>query len=125
MPNNVPATEDAGAPAPTAAATSHVALPAFSTTNPAPWFLRVEALFRIKKVAGNAKSDYIVAALPEDVFNRISTWLVSRGSDAIPYDELKAKIITHCEPSPEEKYQKLLDLLRLPLGDQRPSDALY
>ena len=123
MPNDAPATS--GASAPTAAATSNVALPTFSTTNPAPWFLRVEALFRIKKITGNTKSDYVIAALPKDVFNRISTWLAGRGSDTIPYDELKAKIINHCEPSPEEKSQRLLDLLRLPLGDQRPSDALY
>ena len=125
MPNDAPAPDASGASTPTAAATSNVALPAFSTTNPAPWFLRVEALFRIKKIAGNTKSDYIIAALPEDVFNRISTWLAGRGSDTIPYDDLKAKIINHCEPSPEEKSQRLLDLLRLPLGDQRPSDALY
>ena len=125
MPDDVPATDASGAPAPTVAATPNVTLPVFSTTNAAPWFLRVEALFRLKKITANAKSDYIIGALPEDVFNRISTWLVSWGSEAIPYDELKAKIITHCEPSPEEKSQKILDLLRLPLGDQRPSDALY
>ena len=123
MPNDAPATS--GASAPSAAATSNVALPTFSSTNPAPWFLRVEALFRIKKITGNSKSDHVVAALPEEVFNRISTWLANRGSDTIPYEELKAKIITYCEPSPEEKSQRLLDLLRLPLGDQRPSDALY
>ena len=52
-------------------------------------------------------------------------WPTTDGSDVIPYDQLKAKIITNCEPSPEEKSQKILDLLRLPLGDQRPSDALY
>ena len=125
MPDDVPAADASGAPAPTVAATPNVTLPVFSTTSAAPWFLRVEALFRLKKITANAKSDYIIGALPEDVFNRISTWLANRGSDAIPYDELKAKIITHCEPSPEEKSQKILDLLRLPLGDQRPSDALY
>ena len=130
MPDNVPDADASGtpaqdAPAPTVAATPNVTLPVFSTTKAAPWFLRVEALFRLKKISANQKSDFIIGALPEDVFDRISMWLASYGSDVIPYDQLKAKIITNCEPSPEEKSQKILDLLRLPLGDQRPSDALY
>ena len=127
MPDNVPAADASGTPASdaTVAATPNVTLPVFSTTKAAPWFHRVEALFRLKKVSANQKSDFIIGALPEDVFDRISTWLTEIGSDAIPYDQLKAKIIRSCEPSPEEKSQKILDLLRLPLGDQRPSDAFY
>ena len=127
MPDNVPAADASGTPATdaTIAATPNVTLPVFSTTKAAPWFHRVEALFRLKRVSANQKSDFIIGALPDDVFDRISTWLTEFASDAIPYDQLKAKIIRSCEPSPEEKSQKILDLLRLPLGDQRPSDAFY
>ena len=130
MPDNVPAADASGNPAndatdATVAATPNVTLPVFSTTKAAPWFQRVEALFRLKRVSANQKSDFIIGALPEDVFDRISSWLNEFETDAIPYDVLKAKIIRSCEPSPEEKSQKILDLLKLPLGDQRPSDAFF
>ena len=109
----------------TVAATPNVTLPVFSTTKVAPWFQRVEALFRLKKVSANQKSDFIIGALPEDVFDRISSWLTEFNTDVIPYETLKAKIIRSCQPSPEEKSQKILDLIKMPLGDQRPSDAFY
>ena len=109
----------------TVAAMPNVTLPVFSTTNTAPWFQRVEALFRIKRVSANLKSDFVVGALPEDVFSRISSWLNTYGDGIVPYDALKAKIIRSCQPSPEEKSQKILELLKLPLGDQRPSDAYF
>ena len=121
MPDDVSETETSGTTStPAVAATPNVTLPVFSTTKAAPWFLRVEAVFRLKKISANQKSDFILGALPEDVFDRISTWLANYGSDVIPYDQLKAKFINSCEPSPEEKSQKILDLLRLPLGDQHP-----
>lgn len=110
----------------TAAAAPNVTLPAFTPADAAPWFLRVEALFRLKSITASAKkADFVIGALPPETFSRLSRWLVSRGTDTVLYEELKAEIIRHCEPSPEEKAQKILDLLRMPLGDQRPSDALY
>ena len=127
MPDAVPAT-DASANPPTdttVAAMPNVTLPVFSTSNTAPWFQRAEALFRLKRVSANQKSDFIIGALPEDVFNRISSWLNTFPNGVVPYDTLKAKIIRSCQPSPEEKSQKILDLLKLPLGDQRPSDAFF
>ena len=54
----------------------------------------------------------------------ISRWLATRGTEAILYEELKTEIILQCEPTPEEKSQKILELIRMPLGDQRPSAAL-
>ena len=127
MPDNVPAADASAhlSTDTTVAATPNVTLPVFSTTKVAPWFQRVEALFRLKKVTASQKSDFIIGALPEDVFDRISSWLTELGTDVIPYDVLKTKIIRSCQPSPEEKSQKILDLLKLPLGDQRPSDAFY
>ena len=119
-------TSDASDLPSTAAATPNLTLPVFTSTDAAPWFLRIEALFRLKNItASSKKADFVIGALPPEVFSRLSRWLVSRGTDTILYDELKAEVIRHCEPSPEEKSQKILDLLRMPLGDQRPSDALY
>ena len=110
----------------TAAATPNVTLPAFTPADAAPWFLRVEALFRLKAITAPAKkADFVIGALPPETFSRLSRWLISRGTDTVLYEELKTEVIRHCEPSPEEKAQKILDLLRMPLGDQRPSDALY
>ena len=126
MPDDVAAgTSSNPSPDATVAAMPNVTLPVFSTSNTAPWFQRAEALFRLKRVSANQKSDFIVGALPEDVFNRISSWLNNYPDGVIPYDTLKAKIIRSCQPSPEEKSQKILDLLKLPLGDQRPSDAFF
>ena len=110
---------------PAAAATPVLHLPAFTATDPAPWFQRVESLFRLRGITSSSKkADFVIGALPADVFSRISRWLASKGTDAILYEDLKPAVIRQCEPSPEEKSQRLLELLRTPLGDQRPSDAL-
>ena len=50
--------------------------------------------------------------------------MANRGTEIILYEDLKTEIILQCEPTPEEKSQKILELLRMPLGDQRPSAAL-
>lgn len=100
-------------------------LPTFTATDAAPWFQRVEALFRLRGIRSSSKkADFVIGALPADVFSRISRWLASKGTDAIVYEDLKPAVILQCEPPPEEKSQRLLNLLRTPLGDQRPSDAL-
>ena len=109
----------------TVAATPNLQLPAFTPTDAAPWFQRVEALFRLRNVtASSKKADFVVGALPPEIFSMISRWLATRGSEAILYEELKTEVILQCEPTPEEKSQKILELLRMPLGDQRPSAAL-
>ena len=109
----------------TVAATPTVNLPAFTPNDAAPWFKRVEALFRIKNITNtNRRADYVIGALPPDTFSRLSDWLDDQDSDDLTYEDVKTAIIKECEMSPEERSQRLLDLLRTPLGDQRPSDAL-
>ena len=106
------------------AAVPTVNLPAFTPNDAAPWFKRVEALFRIKGISNsNRKADYVIGALPPETFTRISDWLDDHGSDLIAYDDIKRAIIQECQMSPEEKSQRLLELMKTPLGDQRPSDA--
>ena len=122
MPDEMPASDASGS---TVAATPVLQLPAFTSTDAAPWFQCVEALFRLRNVTASAKkADFVIGALPADIFSQISRWLASRGTETILYEELKTEIILQCEPTPEEKSQKILELLRMPLGDQRPSSAL-
>ena len=111
------------APGAVAAAAPHLPLPPFPSTDATPWFLRVEALFRLRAIVSSSrKADYVIGALPAEVFDQISDWL-SRQSDAVQYDDLKQQIIRRCSPTPEERSKRILDLVRLPLGDQRPSAA--
>ena len=122
MPDEMPASDASGS---TVAATPNLQLPAFTPTDAAPWFQRVEALFRLRNVTASAKkADFVIGALPADIFSMISRWLASRGTEVILYEDIKTEIILQCEPTPEEKSQKILELLRMPLGDQRPSAAL-
>ena len=111
-------------------ASAHIAaapalnLPPFTATNAAPWFQRVEALFRLRAISSaSRKADYVIGALPEEIFNQVSDWLSSQGTDTIMYQDLKHQIISRCSPTPEEKAKRIMDLVRLPLGDQRPSTA--
>ena len=118
--NGVPAT-DASA---VVAAAPVLNLPPFTSTDAAPWFQRVEALFRLRAVTSSSKkADYVIGALPAEVFSQVSDWLAGQESDVILYDDLKHQIITRCSPTPEERSKRIMDLLRLPLSDQRPSAA--
>ena len=109
----------------TIAATPNLQLPVFTPTDAAPWFQRVEALFRLRNVtASSKKADFVVGALPPEIFSMISRWLNARGEDPVLYEDLKTEVILQCEPTPEERSQKIMELLRMPLGDQRPSAAL-
>ena len=99
-------------------------LPPFTSTDAAPWFHRVEALFHLRNITSSSrKADYIIGALPAEVFSLISDWLIRQGQDAIQYDDLKKQIVKRCSPTPEERAKRIMDLLRLPLGEQRPSTA--
>ena len=102
----------------------NVTLPAFTPNNASSWFKRVEALFRIKGINNtNRQADYVIGALPAETFTRLADWLDEQASDEVEYRAVKTAILQECEMSPEEKSQRLLELLRTPLGDQRPSDA--
>ena len=108
-----------------AAAAPVVNLPPFTPTDVEPWFMRVDVQFRIKKITNTCrKADYVLAALPPEIFLRLGPWLSDQGSTNLTYEAVRAIIIRKCEMSPEEKSQRLLEILRTPMGDQRPSDAI-
>ena len=121
----MPENDDASVPDSSVASAAPVFnLPPFTATDAAAWFHRVEALFRLRSITSSSrKADYVIGGLPKEVFSQISIWLTRQGTDAILYDDLKLQIIKRCSPTPEERSKRLMDLLRLPLGDQRPSTA--
>ena len=105
------------------AAAPHINLPLFTSSDAASWFKRVEALFRLRAItSASRKADYVIGALPAEIFSQISDWLITQ-NDTVIYDDLKQQIIQQCSPTPEERAKKIMELLRLPLGDQRPSAA--
>ena len=107
-----------------AAAAPLIKLPPFTTHSICAWFQRVETVFRLRAVTSSSrKADYILGELPEETFDQISPWLSSRGGSVITYEELKPELIKLCTPTPEERAKRLIDMLRMPIGEQRPSAA--
>ena len=114
---------DAAAASPAGA--FHFKLPTFSTVDAAIWFRRAEVQFRLKKVTSSrTQADHVLAAIPDTLFPQMSTWLDSKGDDAVEYQDLKAFLLKRFSPSAEKRVQMLLDLSKQALGDQRPSEAL-
>ena len=65
MPENDTAASDA-----IAATAPLLNLLPFTSKDAAPWFYRVEALFRLRNVTSpSRKADYVVGALPAEVFS--------------------------------------------------------
>ena len=107
------------------AASAQVKLPTFSAIDAHTWFRRAEVQFRLKKLTSpTTKADHVLAALPEELFPRISEWLFSKGDAAIQYDDLKTYLLQRFTPSATSRVTQLLQLAKQPLGDQRSSDAL-
>ena len=119
------AAPDAAPAAPaTAAAAPHLSLLPFPSTDAAPWFLRVEALFRLWSITSSSrKADYVIGALPTEVFDQVAEWLAGQ-DDAVQYKDLKEQIIPNFSPIPEERSKRIMELVKQPLGDQRASAAL-
>ena len=106
------------------AAPASVTLPAFSPADALAWFQRAEIIFRTKHVSSSPrKADYVLAALPEDIFPQLSSWLLSKGEEHLTYEETKTKVLQLFTPTPEERAEKLMQLSRLPVANQRPSAA--
>ena len=107
-----------------AAAAKDVHLPAFASSDATTWFMRAEIQFRLKNITQDSrKADYVLAALLEGMFQKIAYFLRRLGSSPASYTDLKAHLLRECVPFPEERAARLLQLLRQPIGDQRPSAA--
>ena len=118
------ASADSASPAALPAA-FHFELPTFASVDAAIWSRRAEVQFRLKKITSSRnQADHFLAAIPDTLFPQLSTWLDSKGDDAIEYQDLKTFLLKKFSPSAEKRVQIILDLSNKPLGDQRPSEAL-
>ena len=128
MPAEMPAEMPAQTPpdvAAAAAAAKEVRLPTFCATDAAAWFLRAEVQFRLKKEKDESrKADYVLAALPDEVFSLITDWLAEKEENNLVYTDLKRVLLERFTLTPEQRAERLLSLSKQPLGDQRPSMAL-
>lgn len=103
---------------------AHVAVkpPPFWKTNPALWFVRLEAQFTLAKVsADETKFNYILSAVDSDVLNSVSD-IVLKPPNTDKYETLKKRLIDLHSESEESKIRTLLQGLEL--GDHRPSQLL-
>ena len=109
----------------TNATASHVAvkLNPFSTTEPRAWFRRTEGRFRIAKiVSATTKADYVMQALPDDVFHTLAPWLDDQ-PDELEYDVLKKYLLDKYSKSATDRAQQILHLASQPIGDQSAAQA--
>lgn len=108
----------------TAASTKDIHLPTFCPTDATTWFRRAEVQYRIRNITSESrKADFVLAALPDDVFSSLADWLDSLGDDTVLYTPLKQYLLKEFVPSPEERAERLMQLTKQPLGDQRSSTA--
>lgn len=83
------------------------------------WFFRAEIQFRLRRITSNTtKSDMILEAMPQDVFSRISSWLMSFPNH-IPYEELKEGLMNRFCMTPSTRAAQVIASSRQPIGDQR------
>lgn len=104
---------------------AHVAvkLNTFSTMEPRAWFRRTEGRFRIAKISTQTTmADYVMQALPDDVFQNITPWLDDQ-PDALEYETLKSYLLSRYSKSATDRAQLILRLASQPLGDQTADQA--
>ena len=95
-----------------------VKLSPFSTQEPLSWFRRAEVQFRLRKITDpRTKADYVLEAIPDDVFPRVSAWLDDQ-DDEINYEALKTHLLKEFTLSISARAQRLLNMPRQPLGDR-------
>ena len=93
-------------------------LPDFSSQEPLTWFRRAETRFRIRGITQpTTKADYVLEALPEEIFRRIGPWL-DQQADEIPYEDL----LKEFSPTTSERARRLLMMPSQPIGDRKPSE---
>ena len=99
-----------------------IKLPPFWPTDPAVWFLQVEAQFSLKGIVQQrTRFDHVIAVLAPEVATEVRD-LILNPPDDTPYDHLKAALIKRTEASEQRKLQQLLTAEEL--GDRKPSQLL-
>ena len=100
-----------------------VKLSPFSTSESRAWFRRTEGQFRLAKIANSTtKADFVMQALPEEVFFAISPWLDDQ-PETLDYDKLKQHLLEEYSMTAPDRAQKILRLAAQPIGDQSAKHA--
>ena len=63
------------------------------------------------------KADYVIQALPEEVFSAITPWLDDQ-PETLSYDLLKQYLLTEYSSAATDRAQRILRLASQPIGDQ-------
>ena len=70
-----------------------VKLSPFSSSEAASWFRRAEVQFRLRKVTDpSTKADYVLEAIPEELFPCIAAWLDNQ-TKGVDYEDLKTYLL--------------------------------
>ena len=94
-----------------------VKLSPFCSKEAVSWFRRAEVQFRLRKVTDpRTKADYVLEAIPEELFPRVAAWLDNQDT-GVDYEELKTYLLQEFTLSVTARAQRLLSLPRIPLGD--------
>ena len=108
----------------TVVSTKDIHLPVFCPTDATTWFRRAEVQFRLRNISNESrKADFVLAALPDDIFSSLADWLDSLGDAAVLYTPLKDYLLKEFVPAPEERAERLMQMTKQPIGDQRASTA--
>jgi len=96
-----------------------VKLPPFWKCDPAAWFKRAEAQFRLAHVSkSQTKFDHILTMLDEDIIGRVSDILDIDNTENA-YQNLKDRLINTYGRTEEDKFRELIS--GISLGNEKPS----
>lgn len=96
--------------------------PPFWKSNPALWFVRLEAQFDLARITvDSTKFNHVLSAMDSDILNSVSD-IVIRPPENDKYETLKTRLIAVHSESQSSKIRTLLQGVEL--GDRRPSQLL-
>ncbi|XP_063868271.1 uncharacterized protein LOC135104670 [Scylla paramamosain] len=89
----------------------------FCSKEAVSWFRRAEVQFHLRKITDpRTKADYVLEAVPEELFPRIAAWLDNQVKD-VEYEDLKSYLLQEFTLSVSARAQHLLSMPQTPLGD--------
>ena len=107
---------------------STLKLPSFWITRPELWFIQVESAFRNRHPSVTddiVKFDCVIAALPNDVLEKVEHVLTHVNQVGGRYAALQNALIESYGRSPAQRQVELIEMtVRGTLGDLKPSDFL-
>ena len=107
---------------------SNIKLPTFWLTRPELWFIQVESAFRNRQPSITediVKFDCVIAALPNDVLEKVEHVLTHNNQVGGRYAALQNALVESYGRSPAQRQAELIEItVKGTLGDLKPSDFL-